>query len=368
MADVPQVFLEPDDEIRGQKFICLSFLSPEKVLKNKDLYFFSKFLEFYALDYKVKATESFVMGQLRDLQSVLGDVQVDLENCTGSIDTSKTELNAYRVPEPEVKTTVTDVSGASVADVSGASVTDMSGSSVTDVSGSTTVVVVNPLQRPRDVMAEASKALKAMIEKVSKTRGSLAQKTATSLDEHVKANMSDFRESTIIEAYEGYMVVNKQKLEDEFHKENNFRTTVRGLKCRGTYSTHEQAVARAQSLHKKDPHFNVYVAEVGQWLPWDPEPDEVADQQYSNEQLNTLMQSYRENATKRDEFFEEQKRERIAQANAASAAANAAKKATFGEKGKEIEAAQLARDLFDGATDLAVQRKAEAAADTISHD
>jgi hypothetical protein len=349
MAEVPQVFLEPDDEIRGQKFICLSFLSPEKVLKNKDIYFFSKFLEFYALDYKVKATESFVMGQLRDLQDVLGDVQVDLENSSGVIESSKTELNAYKVP---------DLSKASV-DLSG---TDLSG---TDLSGTVTEVteVVDPLQRPRDVMLDASKTLKVLVEKVTKTRGSLAQKTATSLDEHVKANMSDFRESTILEAYEGYMVVNKQKLEDEFHKENNFRTTVRGLKCRGTYSTHEQAVARAQSLHKKDPNFNVYVAEVGQWLPWDPEPDEVADQQYSNEQLNTLMQSYRENATKRDEFFEEQKRQRIAEANAASAAA---KKATFGEKGKEVEAAQLARDLFDGAPDLAVQRKAEAA-DTISH-
>jgi hypothetical protein len=81
------------------------------------------------------------------------------------------------------------------------------------------------------------------------------------------------------------------------------------------------------------------------------------------------MQSYRENATKRDEFFEEQKRQRIAEAHAASAAANAAsaaaKKATFGEKGKEIEAAQLARDLFDGAADLALQKKADT--NTISH-
>jgi hypothetical protein len=348
MAEAPQVFLEPDDEIRGQKFICLSFLSPEKVLKNKDLYFFSKFLEFYALDYKVKATESFVMGQLRDLQTVLGDVQVDLENSSMAAETSKKELNAYKVPVAPV----TDLSGVSV-DLSGVSV-DLSGATVTQI---------DPLQKPRDILADTAKNLKELVEKVTKARGNLAQKTATSLDEHVKANMSDFKESSIIEAYEGYMVVNKQKLEDEFHKENNFRTTVRGLKCRGTYSTHEQAVARAQSLHKKDPHFNVYVAEVGQWLPWDPEPDEVADQQYSNEQLNTLMQSYRENATKRDEFFEEQKRQRIAEANAASAAA---KKATFGEKGKEIEAAQLARDLFDGATDLAVQRKAEA--DTISHD
>ena len=282
---------------------------------------------------------------------MLGNVQVDLENTLMATETSKTELNAARLPLPQplVQATVTDVSGTT---------------ETTDVSGAI-VEAVNPLQRPRDIMLEASKTLKALIETVTNTRGSLAQKTATSLDEHVKANMSDFRESTILEAYEGYMVVNKQKLEDEFHKENNFRTTVRGLKCRGTYSTHEQAVARAQSLHKKDPHFNVYVAEVGQWLPWDPEPDEVADQQYSNEQLNTLMQSYRENATKRDEFFEEQKRQRIAEANAASSAANAAKKATFGEKGKEIEAAQLARDLFDGATDLAVQRKAEA--NTIQH-
>jgi hypothetical protein len=106
----------------------------------------------------------------------------------------------------------------------------------------------------------------------------------------------------------------------------------------------------------------VYVAEVGQWLPWDPEPDDVQEQQYGNEQLNTLMRSYRENATKRDEFFEEEKRQRIAEA-AASAAAS--KKATFGEKGKEVEAVQIARDLFDGAPDLAMQRKME---NTITHD
>jgi len=348
--EVPKVFLEPDDEIRGQKFICLSFLSPEKVLKDKNQYFFSKFLEFYALDYKVKATESFIMGQLRDLQNVLADVHLDLENLNTATETAGThyqnELNA--------KARVTDVSGSVSSEPS-----DLSGSvssEPSDLSGSVPAVAepVNPLK-------DNAKALKELADRLAKTRGTLAQKTATSLDEHVKANMSDFRESKILEAYESYMVVNKQKLEDEFHKMNNFRTTVRGLKCRGTYSTHEQATERAKALHKKDPHFNVYVGEVGQWLPWDPEPDEVADQQYSNEQLNSLMQSYRENATKRDEFFEEEKRQRIAEANAA---AKEAKKATFGEKGKEMEATEIARELFDGAPDLAVQRKAE---NTIQH-
>jgi hypothetical protein len=358
--EVPKVFLEPDDEIRGQKFICLSFLSPEKVLKDKNQYFFSKFLEFYALDYKVKATESFIMGQLRDLQNVLGDVHLDLENLNTATESAgiqyQNELNAKaRISDlsgvSDLSGSVVDVSG-SVVDVSG-SVVDVSGS-VVDVSGSVVDVSGSVPSEPVNPLKDNAKALKAMADRLAKTRGALAQKTATSLDEHVKANMSDFRESKILEAYESYMVVNKQKLEDEFHKMNNFRTTVRGLKCRGTYSTHEQATERAKSLHKKDPHFNVYVGEVGQWLPWDPEPDEVADQQYSNEQLNTLMQSYRENATKRDEFFEEEKRQRIAEANAA---AKEAKKATFGEKGKEMEATQIARELFDGAPDLAVQRK-----------
>lgn len=308
-----QAFLEPDDEIRGQKFVCLSFLSPEKVLKDKHIYFISKFLEFFTLDYKVRATESFVMEQLRVLQEALGNVHMDLENLQFA--TKVSGLN---------KTAVTDLSGAGVE------------------------AETPPVDVP--------KALKDLADKLAKTRSDLAQKTATDLDAHVKANMADFRESSIQEAYDRYMVVNRQKLEDEFHKENQFRTTVRGLKVRGVYSTHEQATARAQQLHKKDPNFSVYVAELGQWLPWDPEPDDVEDQTYGNEQLNTLMRSYRENAAKRDEFFEEEKRKRVAEANAAAASA---KKATFGEKGKEVEATQIARDIFEGAPDLALQRKTE---------
>ena len=315
-----QAFLEPDDEIRGQKFVCLSFLSPEKVLKDKHIYFISKFLEFFTLDYKVRATESFVMEQLRVIQEALGNVHMDLENLQFAAKVSW--LN---------KKAVTDLSGAEAN-------TDLSGAGVEAETPS----------------VDVPQALKDLAEKLTKTRSDLAQKTASDLNAHVKANMADFRESSIQEAYDRFMVVNRQKLEDEFHKENQFRTTVRGLKVRGVYSTHEQATARAQQLHKKDPNFSVYVAELGQWLPWDPEPDDVEDQTYGNEQLNTLMRSYRENAAKRDEFFEEEKRKRVTEANAAAASA---KKATFGEKGKEVEATQIARDIFEGAPDLALQRK-----------
>lgn len=37
--------LEEDKPIAGQKFVCVSFVSPEKILKNKELFFFQEFLK-----------------------------------------------------------------------------------------------------------------------------------------------------------------------------------------------------------------------------------------------------------------------------------------------------------------------------------
>ena len=37
--------LEEDKQISGQKFACVSFLSPENILKSKDIFFFEKFLK-----------------------------------------------------------------------------------------------------------------------------------------------------------------------------------------------------------------------------------------------------------------------------------------------------------------------------------
>ena len=309
-----RVFLEGDDEIRGQKYVCLSFISPDKaLLRNKEMFMISKFLEFFALDYKVRATESFVLGELREVQSVLSDVELALSN------------------------------GAGVED--------------------------------KDAL------LKKLSADVTKTREKLSRRTAEDLEAHVKANMSDFKESTIQEAYERFMVTNRTKLEDEFHKSVDFQTTLLGLKVRGVYATNEQAVARAKALHKKDPYFNVYVADVGEWLPWDPNPEDVQDGEYANDQLNKLMQAYRENAAKRDAFFEEEKRQKMAEAAAAAekakkeqaaakGGAGANSTAVFGEKGKEVEAAEIAREVMEGIdADLAIARKAAESkdGDSIAH-
>jgi hypothetical protein len=49
--------LEEDKAIAGQKFVCISFVSPEKILKQKEIFFFEEFLKKWDLN---KSMEKFV--------------------------------------------------------------------------------------------------------------------------------------------------------------------------------------------------------------------------------------------------------------------------------------------------------------------
>lgn len=113
-----------------------------------------------------------------------------------------------------------------------------------------------------------------------------------------------------VELFETFMDRNQQSLENEFYAENNFQTSVRGVKIRGTYDTKKEAEIRAQVLQRMDRSFHVYVGQVGYWLPWDPNPNDIADSVYLEKELNDLAKNYKENEVKRDIFYEEQKQQR----------------------------------------------------------
>jgi len=74
--------------------------------------------------------------------------------------------------------------------------------------------------------------------------------------------------------------------------------TVRGLKVRGVYSTYEEAKRRSNEIRDSDPDFHVFVGEVGKWLPWDPDPNDIDDQNYKEKELNNLMKAYKDNLSK----------------------------------------------------------------------
>jgi hypothetical protein len=96
-------------------------------------------------------------------------------------------------------------------------------------------------------------------------------------------------------------------------KEN--KTTLSGIKIRGVFSTYDAACEHAKKVQTIDPYFNVFVGDLGKWLPFDPNPDSkaVVDSEYANEQLNTMMKAYLENQEKAKVYHEQRKTELVRQ-------------------------------------------------------
>jgi hypothetical protein len=286
MSGVKEDFLEEDPEIRSQKFVLLSFLSPENVLDNKDQFFFGEFVKQYEVDYKIRNLETFLVSVVRGINDKL--------------------------------TKESDKMDASGADLSGDA---------------------------RVALESAS----ALCRKSRLNIGSILETYSS----YVKENDKDIRKTTIKEAYDDFMFKNQTKLEEEFFSKNEFRTSIRGLKVRGVTGTHGEAVALSKKLQRADAIHNIFLGEVGKWLPWDPKPHQVADQEYAEDQLNTLMKKYKDNEDARDKFVADQRQE----ANKGS------KKGPVisGSDGNPLtgESSENWGDMFGGAPDLAIQRKKE---------
>lgn len=145
----------------------------------------------------------------------------------------------------------------------------------------------------------------------------LQNKNTYYMHNFLKSKLSDYKESLseLTEEYDNYIYNNRDTLEKDFYKKNDFRTTVRGLKVRGTYDTRREAEVRAKVLQRQDTSFHVFVGQVGYWLPWDPEADEIEDQEYTENSLNKLVKKYQDNKKKKDEFFEKQKEDNLKSIN-----------------------------------------------------
>jgi hypothetical protein len=192
-------YLEEDETIRGQSFVCLSFLSPEKILEKKEIFTFTKFTENFSKD----VTELFENLKLK-----------------------------YPDDEDGFQT-------------------------ITD--------------RYRFL----------------------------------------FNKKHMQEEYTYYLDEKSEELNNEFNREVDFKTNVRGFKVRGSYDTLREAQVRSEVLKRKDNKHNIYIAQVGCWCPWDPAPNDIQDQHYGEDQLNTLMKKYRENQSYKDQVFSDRKDELV---------------------------------------------------------
>lgn len=183
--------LDEDKPIAEQKFVCLSFVSPEKILNDKKLYFFEKFVEQHNF---IKHAE--LLTKFSNYLSY------------------KYELNN------------------------------------------------------EDVMNDLKEF--STIEK-------------------------ETMNENVLDDYKNFIEKNEEKYETLFNKENQFQTSVRGLKVRGVFPTQEEAEMRCKMLRQIDPNHDVYVGPVGLWVPFHPDAYKTGRVDYLEKELNQLMQEKNQN-------------------------------------------------------------------------
>jgi hypothetical protein len=259
-------FLDEDTEIPGQRYVLLSFLSPEKVLDKKELFFFQTFLKTYEIDWKVKNLEKFLVDTVQGLNADLDQKASELE------------------------------------------------------------------KKEQFDLAEICRKNRLRVDDILTNYNSFIQKSR-----------SDLTKTKITEAYDDFIYANKSKLEEEFYAKNEFRTSMRGVKVRGVFSNPKEAEIKAKKLQGKDKYHNIFMGEVGKWTPWDPSPNEIKDQEYNNDQLNTLMKKYKENEDNREQFFD-QRTKGAKQVVGASTSSSSS---------------ESFDSMFGASGDLAIQRKVE---------
>lgn len=120
-----------------------------------------------------------------------------------------------------------------------------------------------------------------------------------------------FNKQHMQDEYKYFCEEKSEELDKQFNEQVDFQTNVRGLKVRGSYDTLREAQVRSEVLKRKDKNHNIFICQVGCWCPWDPSADQIDDQHYSEDQLNTLMKKYRENQAHKDEVFNDRKREML---------------------------------------------------------
>lgn len=193
--------LEEDKAISGQKFVCVSFVSPENILKRRELFMFEEFLKNYDFSKSMEKFSQFLnflsYKYNLNFETLMGDMQ-----------------------------------------------------------------------------------------------------------EFVKSEKDDIKTTDIYDSYKTFLDNHENELDDEFNKQNNFQTSVRGLKVRGSYSTQEEAELRCKLLREVDPNHNVYVGPVGVWMPWEPEAYKTGRVEYLEDELNQLMHEKNTNEAKAKQEFE----------------------------------------------------------------
>uniref|UniRef100_A0A6C0AQQ3 Uncharacterized protein n=1 Tax=viral metagenome TaxID=1070528 RepID=A0A6C0AQQ3_9ZZZZ len=198
--------LDEDKPIAGQKFVCVSFCSPETILKKRELFFFEEFLKKWDFN---KSMEKFI--QFLNFLSFKYNISFD------------------------------------------------------DVSND--------------------------------------------FKDFVKDEKDNLTGTALEDEYKTFLDNNEAELEKQFNLKNNFQTSTRGIKIRGSYPSQEEAELRCKMLREVDDKHDIFVGPVGMWMPWDPEAYKTGRVEYMEDELNQLMSEKQKNEGNAKTAFEQRVKE-----------------------------------------------------------
>jgi hypothetical protein len=128
-------------------------------------------------------------------------------------------------------------------------------------------------------------------------------------NDFVKEENDKLKESGIKDDYKNFLDKQEEKMNEKFNKENQFQTSVRGLKVRGVFGNQEEAEERSKKLRDQDPNHDIFVGPVGIWVPWDPDAYKTGRVEHLEEELNALHKEKIKNQEMAKKEFEERVKE-----------------------------------------------------------
>ena len=91
--------------------------------------------------------------------------------------------------------------------------------------------------------------------------------------------------------------------------DSNQKSKTCGVKIKGVFETVEIAQIEAKRLMQLDSTFDIFLVEVGKWLPIPPDKQMIESQEYQDNFLNEIIQGHIKNNELGNQMFESRKNE-----------------------------------------------------------
>ena len=148
------------------------------------------------------------------------------------------------------------------------------------------------------------------------------------MEEFVEEEKDNLFLTSLEDEYKSFIDTKEEELQKEYSVEHNFQTNTRGIKVRGVFGSQEEAEFKCKSLRESDPNHDVYVGQVGMWMPFHPEAYKTGKVEYLEKELNELMAQKKKN----DEISKEQFKQRVKESKQKAIRENIAKAEKEGNK------------------------------------